>query len=299
MKPLANTIVAVVVTFIITLSLQTALSYVTQSKGTVAISPAGTIQQQFYVSVDIANYGAEPINNIILSIPRSTVIQGITSSNPVQLDVLPDAIGTELRKRLTISGIEPRRVTKLLIPISNQDNDNLVQVINDKQVGLTLSPVANLESPVATALSSSLQYAIIAAIAYGIYAFWILTDVKHRSDESQKKAVRLEEDIKKAQEKQEELVKESSKMQKDVIRVRLLLLARLQDYAKELDFWRDTIRKILYQATHEEMTATTLINQVTETLKTYGTHDRQFDFEAITMLANLVSKSSKEEEKAD
>lgn len=51
----------------------------------------------------------------------------------------------------------------------------------------------------------------------------------------------------------------------------ILYLARLGDYSKELNFWRDTIRKITYNSTNKNNGTESIIDIVTKSLKTYRT----------------------------
>ena len=79
------------------------------------------------------------------------------------------------------------------------------------------------------------------------------------------------------------------------MRIKILLLARLSDYSKELTFWRDTIRKILYSMSKTgKKAAEEVIKEVTATLKTHSTlSESEDDFETIKMASLLLEKKSK------
>jgi hypothetical protein len=73
-------------------------------------------------------------------------------------------------------------------------------------------------------------------------------------------------------------------------RIKILLLARISDYAKELQFWRDTVRKVLYQTSHEQSTSEKLINQVTQALGTHTARTGEtLDFDVIKAAAGILS----------
>jgi hypothetical protein len=71
-------------------------------------------------------------------------------------------------------------------------------------------------------------------------------------------------------------------------------MARLSDYAKELSFWRDTIRKILVEQGQTLKDTDTIINNVTKSLKTYSTKALEDieSFESIKIAASLIHPQS-------
>lgn len=74
-------------------------------------------------------------------------------------------------------------------------------------------------------------------------------------------------------------------------RIRLVLISRLTDYSKELSFWRDTIRKLLYENKGNENQGDVIIKTVCKNLKTYSTlkQDIPDSFEAIQILSDMIS----------
>jgi uncharacterized protein YeeX (DUF496 family) len=80
---------------------------------------------------------------------------------------------------------------------------------------------------------------------------------------------------------------------KNLARARVLLLARLSDYAKELEFWRDTVRKILYSVSKDDKASEKIISAVTDTLKTYSTRsDSLREFDSVKLLAEMFANSN-------
>jgi hypothetical protein len=288
MKKIASTIATVAITFVITLALNLIIELLTQDKGAVMIGPVVTIQGQPYMPIDISNHAQEPLDNLVLTIPESTDSHSIISSSPIEVEEIPDVVGTSIRKRIQISGLEPRQVTQLLVPMADQDAAELVRLVNAKQVGLAIERVEDIERPISLAMKDAVVTASIYAVMLAIMTFWHYGQLGDLREETEAISKKLDEAMAQAQELEEEASQITNKQK----RIQILLLARLSDYSKELSFWRDTIRKILYQATGDSKGSETVINQVTETLRTYGTRSGAADdFETIEVLARMLSNS--------
>jgi hypothetical protein len=314
MKKIADTLVVVFATFIVTMLMDTAAGLLTQARGTAIIGPSVTIQGQVYVPVDLSNFTGELVDGVMLSIPTSMTISDTVSSSPIQMEVVPDAAGISSLKRIRISGLEPYRLTRLLIPVVSQSEVGTVQILNAKQMKLDLEEVEGIRNPVQLVLLGALTPALIYALLVGVAFFWIQTqnqdNIVKIKKQAEDNASKLEKDIqetrkqsaeleKRVDEAESELLESRKKFEeyeKDYYRSKVLLRARLNDYAKELSFWRDTIRKTLYQSIHHDKAAELVINQVTETLKTYGTRSNVTDdFEAIKVMAGILARSERDQ----
>ena len=92
--------------------------------------------------------------------------------------------------------------------------------------------------------------------------------------------------------------KEQSK--KSINELRLYYFARISDLQKELSFWRDTVRKMLYNSQNEFQTADKVIDTVTSTLKTYTTRGHSDDnMDEMLYLAQLIADSRELHSKHD
>ena len=161
MKRITDTIVVVAVTFFITLVLDTAIGFFTQPEGAVLPGPFITTQNQVYMPVDISNFTGKTFDGLVLSIPKLTDIPEVISSDPVQIEEVPDSVGTSDRKRIQISGLEANQVTRLLIPIANRDEAELFRVVNAKQMRLTVESAEDLQSPLIGTLKDALSTATV------------------------------------------------------------------------------------------------------------------------------------------
>jgi len=81
-----------------------------------------------------------------------------------------------------------------------------------------------------------------------------------------------------------------SKETKNSLReMKIYYLSRMKDYQKELTFWKDTVRKTLYQSGSANKEIDILFEQITDSLKTYGTKSTaDNNIEEINYLANRL-----------
>jgi hypothetical protein len=74
-------------------------------------------------------------------------------------------------------------------------------------------------------------------------------------------------------------------------RLKVLLLARIADYAKELDFWRNTMAKLVLATGGERRDAQAIERQVTDSLRTFGTRGREAKhLQTLTAIAGMLQR---------
>jgi hypothetical protein len=84
-------------------------------------------------------------------------------------------------------------------------------------------------------------------------------------------------------------VEDIGRSYKSLMKHRLLLLARIRDYEKELNFWQTTISKILLKS--KLLKPKTLFNMITTELKTFGTKASDVkDLSFAEYIAKIISK---------
>ena len=143
----------------------------------------------------------------------------------------------------------------------------------------------------------AIRYIIIYTIVYSVVSilsnYWLL-NMQEKKMSLIEKRLEIEEKDLVLQRKDFEKVKEDlNKEYNNYRKAKIILLARIRDYSKELDFWRDTIRKILYSIPKNRKEDITKI--VTNNLRTYQTSDYNDDyFESAKMLAEIMNKEVKE-----
>lgn len=116
----------------------------------------------------------------------------------------------------------------------------------------------------------------------------------HEKVKSQEKLIQqIQEDLKKAKEESDQSINEAeARIMKENQELRSYYTVRIAQLSKELAFWRDTIRKLLYDGQKEFQTADKVIETVTVTLKTYTTREHNDDkMDETLYLAQLIADS--------
>jgi hypothetical protein len=305
MKKYADTIVTVALAFVVTLVMNTGLAVWRQNRGTMVIGDPIIGGSVAYRPVDISNDESDPLDGVIISVPRETDLGGILASRPVHIDDLPDNTGTLAARRIKISGIEPGFTTRLLLPIPELRLHGQVEAINPVQVNLDTRKTDATGDRLTRALRIAASSAGLYALVVGVFAFWgfayqerLRAEARLAHEEFTKKqeALGRKADQTKSEllESQQELAQLQRELQGTWARLRILFVARLSDYRKELDFWRDTIRKVLYTQGRSEQDREALIREVTMSLKTYGTSSQAEDFPTIQAMALLLARADQE-----
>ena len=161
MKKYAETIMAVVITFIVSLILNTSLNYLTRDHGAVKFGPITKINTQSFIILDVENYENKPTDGFLLAIPTNLVATDIISSHPLDIKELSANIGSNQIKYVEISGVEPRTTIELLIPIDDERQRDLIRFTNLENLGYTVSFKEALKPPFQIILQDSIRIAII------------------------------------------------------------------------------------------------------------------------------------------
>lgn len=295
-----SAIVGAFLTWLLTIVISAAVVYITQSNLSILIGAPNINNGITVVPIIISNSNSEAINDLILSIPAKTDISNISSSRPVEITLQSTNIGSSHFKQISISKISPNMITNILIPVENFSDFELIKVINYKQKNITNLTNELVETPIERAIRSGLIGFSLFTIIYGISTYYNIT--KNQEIQTKSKDIITEElkkrdiDIKRVEESSKQ-IRQRLEVSEDTLvnykkmaaKVQILLMSRLSDYSKELSFWRDTVRKMLYQSTGSKIDGEKLISTVTEQLKTYGTLEKaDVEFDVLETMANLL-----------
>lgn len=289
-----ETLVAVMITFITTLALNTGTNYLFQNKATVVIGDRISSGGLYFRPVEFSNHTNLPMDGVLLVIPKSTHSKDIAASAPVQITEVADNAGTAALQRIRLSGIAARRVLRLLIPVTGQSVAEEVDIANASQTGLDVvagdKSTNLLREAVNSALIDSILYASVMGVGFLVFESRVMGPIRVRQQELAESAKALSKELDTRKKVTDAAIEQT---QNNLRRMRLLLLSRLDDHRRELSFWRDTTRKALYGFVNSKEDAESLFRSVTETLKTYGTRESNESLETIVVLANMLSAADR------
>ncbi|KQU24983.1 hypothetical protein ASG65_16790 [Bacillus sp. Leaf13] len=300
-----------------------AVSYFTDYKSVVTIGESTQVaKDQYILPVNLSAF--EDLKNLRLSIPGSLTEKQIKSNKPINIKVVTSNLGTTNGTVFEIKKLPLDSNTELVLLTNKKLNDKEIIVYgNGNKVNVKYAKEMEnpLKAQVKTIITNAVMYAILLGVIYylanrrqdkKIKAFEEERDEKIKEvrenheniqkimdireetlNKTMEASSRIVEDTKRSMEKLDKKLDESEKaLEKfkiDSKKSQILLLAKLNDYRKELNFWRDTIRKIIYQLPNGDSKAEQLIKIVSKSLKTYQTHEKQeHDFEALKVLSKMI-----------
>jgi len=288
-----DSMITTAVGFVFFLITNAVTSYFIVSQGEIYLDKTLDISGSRYDLIEIVNFSNKTINNLYINFPSTIALENITASQPVIIKVRSELKNSATQQQVTISNIAPMQKLSLIYPHTT----NKVVVVNADEHKLELKSDLKIVHPIKEGFKKIILNASIYALFLGILQFFIVK----QKDKITSQIADLKKDISDLNLNNENLRKESNKTYKELmndtqalrekhIKAQILYSARISDYAKELRFWRDTIRKILMQSKHDPEA---VIYSITETLKTYGTLGRhQNDFETIEVMAKILNQKT-------
>ncbi|MGG1244129.1 hypothetical protein ABE187_14855 [Bacillus cabrialesii] len=239
------------------------------------------VSDQYFTPINISAY--KDIDKLKITFPTKINENQISSNKPLHIKSVDNNIGIENNSTFEISEIAKDNSVQLLI--------NTKKTISDKDISINKSGNSisvHYESAVINPAVQQLVFIIITTLVI----FLVLNYFAWRSDKRWKE---MQDQIQVMENRTHNLEKLKADLQdvkNDSIKARILFMARLNDYKKELSFWRNTIRKTLYDNTSGDEKAQKLIETVTSSLKTYNTNEKNMhDFETIKVAAALLRDS--------
>ncbi|EHK9068667.1 hypothetical protein ACHELU_004513 [Vibrio vulnificus] len=285
----------VTLVFLVTLLLNFCLEYFTSDKGVVRVGNVMQIGEVNYKPIDIENFSSEPINKLKLLIPKDVMISSLVVSTPLEVEVTSNLVTSKSSNIIEISSIPSHAVTRVLIPIKEQDG-KCCEILNDNEFNLSVKSDGQVNNHFKNALYQALTTAIISVVILGFFMAWFDGKVKRIEAKEKETLTALNESkniLKEFERKFDDDVLEVKKLNK---RQRIYLLKRITEYSKEIDFWRDTFRKVASNSVSNEQ-ITNLLIDISKSLGTRSTHgnaEREYaEFELMFDVVSSVSEESK------
>lgn len=282
------------------LALSTTINYASSYKGTYQLNKVEVDEVKSIASIQVSNYDGNELEDIKILVPDELTTSDIKSSIPIKVNLTSDSLSSPNDKILTLSLVPANKTIVLMIPYKT--GLECCQILNPGQVGISV--VDGDYSP--NALWQAFKYAAISIFIYSIFFMLGVYDSAKRAKSIEKEmSSRISETkaefetIKKEKDERYQLLKEELErrneesrqdtedlkstaremkdellsVQKVAARFRVINLRRLEDYKRELQFWKDTIRKMLYTGDGKDEKTQILFNIVTDSLKSYSTKE--------------------------
>lgn len=257
-------IITAFISSIIALIINSSVNYFNKENINISISESTSINGKYNTCIAIKNYQKnKSIDKIKIWINEGEIL-GIDTNIKNTYD--------KDNKSLMLDEIIPEYKGTIIIHSNMPVNSENLRIETD-----TKSNIVFLSEQKESAYINIRNYAIICFIyfamlsASNIYSKLYTNKKIYEAKEEAKKVKEEQDNIKAELEK----VKESCKNTNYKIKnVRIKYLKIIKDYSKELDFWKDTIRKILYNSKKHKIEEEDVFKEVTMNLKTFHTLDK-------------------------
>ena len=281
-KIIVDAIVTSLISSLVLFIINSGVYWFTKEKINITVTPSLYINNEYVTVISIKNFQ----NN-----------KSIQEINLWLDNVIVKNINTELKNVTTnnnikINNIEPDYTGSIIIYSEKEINEqNLKVELNEKcNLVFTNSQKESAYIQIINYLGTALIYFIEFAIM-----LYLSNKISSKQVEKLKEKVEEEEKVLKLLEKsQEKTTKQEKELQKIIMKNKLLLERKLSDYSRELNFWKDTIRKILYGVSCDETKKKDICEIVTDNLKTYRTKEKCNYYELEEIMEKL-----KEDEKEE
>lgn len=294
-------IVTTIIVFIVTFGLNLSVDYLKSDNGSVRFGNVMLIDNIHYKPINIENYSKNQINKLKLSIPKDSLISSLVVSEPLEVKTAPNSFPSKDNKIIEISSIPSNSITRILIPIRNGEA-NCCKIMNSNELRLSTYNDNEVNNRFEVALFQSITTSIISSIMFVIFMF--LTHIKIKEFIKKEEEISLTLDsIREANEylsKRSEEIKEtfdlkSLELMKLHKRQRIYLLKRITEYSKEINYWRNTFRKISVNNIPQDQ-VNYLFRDISKSLKTYSTHGNiEKEYSELEVMLNMKSCILEEE----
>ena len=285
-----DTIVSVITTSIIYFLMSLLTTIFFADKGCVRISGLYKEGGLWKQNIELVNYSNQYQNEIYLKTPTTVIIENENNISTVFIE--KDIINSEEFYLYKINHIQPTSSTIIVLKLENKDDR--IFFTNLKEKRFSLETQGSIENPKFRLFKQLLPNAILYILIYSISQFIVSYYIGKRQEE-------LTEKIKEKNKKFDEIERTLDKTQTKLRDVELKLhktvfffKKQLSDYSKENEFWRNTIRQLLYTGDKKGKKAEQLFEIVTNQLQTFSVKSkRNLDLNEIIFVAEELEEYDK------
>ena len=259
-------------------------------KGCVRITGTYKDENVYCKNIELVNYSNIYQNEIYFKIPSSAKIKNEAHISTLLIE--KENIKAQDINLYKLNQIQPESSTVIVIELENE-NDS-IQFTNLKEKKFSLETQGKIESPklklFKQLLPNALLYIIIFSFAQFLGNYLAAkrqAELNKRIDEKNKKFDEICNTLEKTEGKLKEVEKQLNK-------AKFYFKKQLSDYSKENNFWRNTVRQLLYTCDKKSKKAEQLFEVVTNQLQTYTIKSkRNLDLDEIIFVAEELEEFDK------
>lgn len=252
-KKLFEQIVLQITTMIITALVGLMVSTFFSNKGSVVIGNAVRNGNDCYTGIDFKNYQSNALKDVIIKVPDAIDLNEVMASQPLELQIQSDNIVPDNWTALKVGSIPSNSSVSLFFKIhENVDSRDIVMDRNGNNLDILYAE--DQKNPLYENIKLILIYVMIYSVIIVISNYWLLSVESKRQKLMEERLASSEKEMEGFRKQTNDIIKEAKRNYASYTKTKLVLLARINDYSKELSFWRDTIRKILCNTSRKNRT---------------------------------------------
>ncbi|WP_337034735.1 hypothetical protein [Paenibacillus illinoisensis] len=242
------------------------------------------VENQYQVSVSIFNLGKKDVHKMDTIFPDVINLGDIHTSDKIIINQ-KTSTGQNVYE---IGGIRKDQSVQMTLFFQNQINPEKISFLNsDLNISVNYFN-QQVDVYQGRVVREALIQTIVFLIIFGSFNYFYVKRMKESE--------RLLERVEKNNEMQLKFYKEQlNDVQSVMAKTRILNARRTHEYKKELSFWRDTIRKIIYNSGRTEREANKMFDQISTNLKTHQTHKEERDVQTLMELEEMYAYKAKKD----
>jgi len=275
--------ITAIMTFIFTVILQ----FIVADSGKITFNNSIRVDNSYLTSVEVRNFKTKDyINDIEISL-NSLKINKIEYNE--NLEIKYD------NSKLILNKVLPKSSSSIIIYTDKPIESNEVFIVTKDNLNI-----------VYTKNEKSVIYIIFVTVGINTIVFFIMLVFINAYHD--KKNIQINQRIEVIRDRNEAMGKECDELknqsdlsydrlkqvEKTNYENRLYYVAKINDFSKELDFWRNTVRNLLYKSGIKKIDVDDINNEITNSLKTYGTKDKmEISHEELSFFARKLKNYDK------
>ena len=159
MRKALDTLVGGALGFTLTLVLNSVVTYFATPAALITVGQVA-VDQQWYAYLDVENYSDAALSGIRVVLPAGFQLTRLSSVPPVRTQTVAGTTSGGLT-RIELSLIEPRNVTRVMIPVTSREEANGVSVTNASERNVAIRTSAQVETRRSIAIRTALRNAVV------------------------------------------------------------------------------------------------------------------------------------------
>jgi len=276
-KNISESTIPVIVTIIFTFFLQYSIEYFSQPKGVYEFSYI-TYKEDNIAIIQLENKSDDFQTDLIFLIDGNDINQLKIDSDTYLDYKLSMSKSDSTKSLLTINNQLPNTSVNITLKGLNRNTKIFFSNNSDKKYVLK----NDLVDAQLNFFKSTLLTTLLFGLMYAIYFKYIMRVFKRNRKEQRSKNKILDKDIKK-------IKKSIIKRNESSMKQRLILMSKIRDYEKELNFWKSLMSTILLK--DDLVSPKNLYKKITDELQTFGTRDLTYKELKMAEYIDIITKT--------